>query len=102
MQAGKTIVDVSGEVDMRTSRTLQEKLRELVGKKVSPIIVNFENVEYMDSSGLATLVECLQGVRTYDGRLLLYGLSSNLQEVFRVLKLDSIFSMVASEQEALG
>ena len=53
---GKIIVDVSGDFDMKTSRLLQKSLKELVGAKISPIIVNLEKVSYMDSSGLATLV----------------------------------------------
>ena len=97
----KTIVDVSGDVDMRTSKKLQNMLRELVKRKTSPIIINLEEVSYMDSSGLATLIECLQGVRTYAGEMLLYGLSENLQEVFKVLKLDNLFSMLLTEEEAL-
>ena len=99
---GKIIVDVSGDVDMKTSRLLQKSLKELVGAKISPIIVNLEKVSYMDSSGLATLVECLQGVRTYKGQLRLFGLSQNLKEVFKIVKLDSIFSIFSSENDALA
>ena len=98
---GKTIVDVSGELVMRTSAKLQKELKELVAKRTTPIIISFEEVSFMDSSGLATLVECLLETRKYSGDLRLYGVSTNIQHVFKVLKLDNIFSIYSSEKEAL-
>jgi len=98
---GRTVVDVSGELVMRTSAKLQKKLTELVAAETTPIIINFEEVSFMDSSGLATLVECMLGVRKYKGDLRLYGVSANIRQVFKVLKLDKIFSIYSSEKEAL-
>jgi len=99
---GRTIVDVFGDIDMKTSDALTVVLRDLADKKTTQIIVNLENVDFMDSSGLAALVECLQRVRKYNGRLRLFGLSKNLMEVIKIVKLDSVFSIFSTEKEALS
>ena len=96
------IIDVFGDIDMKTSDALSAVLRELADKKTSDIIINLDHVNFMDSSGLAALVECLQKVREYNGRLRLFGLSKNLTEVIKIVKLDSIFSIFSTEKEALS
>ncbi|NIA21525.1 MAG: anti-sigma factor antagonist, partial [Anaerolineaceae bacterium] len=57
-----TIVHLAGDVDLNVSPALRKRLKELTGDKKSKIVVNLADVPYIDSSGVATLVECLQGV----------------------------------------
>lgn len=96
------IVRVSGEVDMKTSPELRRYLIALVGEKVKWIIVNIEKVNYIDSSGLATLVECLQGARKYSGRLSLTGMNENIEDIFVMTRLDTIFEVFKTEEDALA
>ncbi|MEW6356817.1 MAG: STAS domain-containing protein [Planctomycetota bacterium] len=96
------IVRVSGEVDMKTSPELRRHLVALVGEKSKWIIANLENVAYIDSSGLATLVECLQGVKKYGGRLSLTGMNDNIKDIFVMTRLDTIFEVFDTEEKALG
>jgi len=87
------LVRVAGEIDMSTSPPLREHLVDLVGRKVSPIRIDMGKVTYIDSSGIATLVECLQGVQTYQGELVLLNVTGDVKDVFELVRLDSIFKM---------
>ena len=96
-----TIVDVTGDVEMRSSPALRKELLALTVTKKAHIVVNLEGVSYIDSSGIATLIECLQGVKRYDGAFRLYGVNPQIQNVFAMAKLDRIFAICESEKEAL-
>ncbi len=97
------IVGLSGEVDMSTSPDARKAFLDLtVEKKTRRIIVDLSQVTYIDSSGLATLIECLQKTRSYGGQLRLFGLNDNIKDVFSLARLDTIFDIRKSEQDALA
>jgi len=86
-------VKVAGEIDMSTSPALRTHLVDFVANRASPIRVNMEKVTYIDSSGIATLVECLQGVQTYGGELILLNVTEEVRDVFELVRLDTIFTI---------
>ena len=90
---GAAVIHVSGEVDMSTSPDLRKVLQTEVKAKTAKIIVDLDGVSYIDSSGLATLVECLQGVRKYNGELFLAGLKQTVKDVFEIARLDEVFEL---------
>jgi anti-sigma B factor antagonist len=57
------------------------------------LIVNLSAVQYMDSSGVATLVQALQQVKRYNGRLVLVGPNERVRSIFQIARLDSIFEI---------
>lgn len=96
------IVGLSGEVDMSTSPAARRVFLDLVEKKPNKIVVDLSQVTYIDSSGLATLVECFQNTRKYGGKLRLFGLNDNIKDVFSLARLDTIFDICKSEEEAIS
>jgi len=100
-EGNATVLSLSGEIDMNNSTEVREVLRQLVERKVQNIVVNMGGVSYIDSAGLATLVECLQGLKKYNGRLILTDLKENVKDVFSVARLDMVFEIRDSEKEAL-
>jgi len=96
-----TIVHLEGDVDLNVSPLLRTRLKELTGSKTPKIVVNLAGVPYIDSSGVATLVECLQGVSRYGGKLHLAAMVRQARSVFGVSRLDTVFSIYDSLQEAL-
>ena len=96
------IVGLSGEVDMSTSPEVRRAFLDLVEKKAPKILVDLSSVSYIDSSGLATLVECFQNTRKYGGKLRLFGLNENIKDVFTLARLDTIFDIKGTEQDALS
>ncbi len=90
------LVQVSGEVDMSNSPTVRETLIDLTGQKAGAIVVNLEGVTYMDSSGIATLVEGLQEANAYGGKFRLAALTPKVMQVFELARLTDVFEIFPS------
>jgi anti-sigma B factor antagonist len=99
-QRGITIVDVSGDIDMGTSPALRTTLLEAL-KKTSRLVVNLREVRYVDSSGIASLVEVLKEAHNKQKRLILFGLNKAVHEVLQLTRLSKIFEIRETEEEAL-
>jgi len=94
------ILNLKGDVDLHHSPKLRELLQSKVKAKCPKLLLNFEEVGYIDSSGLATLVEYYQGSRTYSGKIYLAALSTRVKSVFDLVRLSEIFSISPSVDEA--
>jgi anti-sigma B factor antagonist len=101
-QGNSTLVDVQGDIDLYNSPEVRKIiLEELKEKKVARLIVNLTGVRYIDSSGVASLVEGLKVSRSMSSRFMLYGLSPAAREVLELSRLIRVFEVYGSEQEAL-
>ncbi len=98
-QDGVTVIQVTGEININTSPDLR-KLFEKQGSK--KIVVDLEKVTYIDSSGLATLVEILKKTKTQGGSLGLSAMSDKVKSLFEITKLDKLFSIFPNQQEAVS
>lgn len=96
------VISAEGDVDLYSSPKLREAIIEAVESKLSPIVVNLADVTYIDSSGVATLVEGFQLSKEYGGKFRLAGISERAIEVLRLARLDRVFDICESEAEALG
>jgi len=99
-QTGTTIIDVTGDIDMGTSPALRKTLLESL-KKTPRLVVNMREVRYVDSSGIASLVEVLKEARNTKKRLVLFGLNATVHDVLQVTRLSTIFEIRETEEEAL-
>lgn len=100
-KSGLSVCHVEGEIDINSSPAIKKSFDRLLSSKTPKIIVNFSKVTYVDSSGLATLVEILKNMRSYGGRLRLTNLSSKIKSLFEITKLDKLFEIIADEQDAI-
>ena len=100
-EAEFTVVAVSGEVDLYSSPSMREAVLSALSKKSPNVVVDLSGVSYMDSSGIATLVEGLQAARRIKGRLVLAGLTDRVREVFELARLQSVFELSPSVDAAL-
>lgn len=100
---GFVILDISGDIDLAHSPQMRKALLgEIKEKKLPKVFLNLESVRYMDSSGIATLVEGLKASRDIGSRLILYSLSRHVREVMHLARLNTIFEIFEDEQQALG
>ena len=101
-QEGLTLVDVVGDIDLYNSpemrKTLIGQLRE---KGVGRVIVNLTQVKYIDSSGVASLVEGLKISREMGSRFILFGLSPAAREVLELSRLIKVFEVYDNEAQAM-
>jgi anti-sigma B factor antagonist len=96
-----TIVELSGEVDLYSSPEMRKHLLKLVQDKTPVIVIDLEKVSYIDSSGVATLVEGLQEAGKYSGTLKLTNLHDTVRHVFELSSLDKVFDIYNSLDEAI-
>lgn len=95
------IIEIAGEVDLYSSPQVRKVIVELTNKKKPALLINLAAVSYMDSSGVATLVEGLQRMKEYGGRLCIYNLQGSVRDVFELSRLDKVFNIFNNETEAI-
>ena len=98
-QDGVSIFQVHGEINISTSPEFRKLFEKEPKKK---IVIDFERVTYIDSSGLATLVEVLKRTKTQGGALGLAGMSDKVKSLFEITKLDQLFSIFQSQTDAVN
>ncbi len=103
LDAEKTVVvvEAAGEIDLHRSAAFQEALLEPLKKHPQRMIVDMTGVSYMDSSGVASLVKLLSRVRRDKINLRLAGLTPRVRNVFEITRLDTVFELYPSLQEAI-
>jgi anti-sigma B factor antagonist len=98
-----TIFDISGDIDLATSPELRKPLlRELRELRTPRVVLNLKAVRYIDSSGVASLVEGLKASRDVGSRFILFGLNTTVREVLQLSKLVRIFEICESEEQAVA
>jgi len=98
-----TIFDISGDIDLATSPELRKPLlRELRELRTPRVVLNLKAVRYIDSSGVASLVEGLTASRDVGARFILFGLNTTVREVLQLSKLVRIFEICESEEQAVA
>ena len=101
--SGRTaVVEVSGDVDLHRSAAFQQSLLEVVDRRPERIVVDLGGVGYMDSSGVASLVKLLSRTRLQKITLCLAALCPRVRSVFEITRLDTVFDVYDTEEEALG
>ena len=95
------IIECSGEVDLYSSTQLREALVKELNGAASSVLINMTGISYIDSSGIATLLEGLQLSRKTQKRFGLYGLQKNARSVLRLARLDTVFTIWENEEEAV-
>jgi len=96
------ILDISGDIDLAHSSELRRVvLVEFRENRTPKVILNLLEVNYIDSSGVASLVEGLKASRDVGARLILFGLSPIAYEVLQLSKLLKVFEIYDTETLAL-
>ncbi len=85
-----------GDIDLAGSPTLREELKRVAAARPGRIIVDLAGVSYMDSSGVATLVEALQMTRKNRAKLVLCNLQDRVRSIFEIAKLETVFTITAT------
>lgn len=97
----RSVVHVSGDIDLYTSPKLRDTVLELFRKRgQESVIVDLGDVHYIDSSGIASLVEGLQEAKKRKARFVLVGLNESPRHVLELTRLLNVFEIAATVEEA--
>ena len=96
-----TIVSPVGEIDLSRAPSLRVQLTAVQAKKPKRLIIELAGVPYMDSSGVATLVEAMQNARRTGGKLILSAMQDRVRSIFEIARLDMVFTIVNTTDEGL-
>ncbi len=100
---GVSVVALDGRIVLGDeSNALREKLKSLIAEGKKQIILNMDNIKYIDSSGLGTLVAAHCSAKTQGASLRLCHLGSKFQEVLQITKLLTVFEVCDTEAAALA
>ena len=97
---GATIVALDGDVDLESSPAAREVLMKSVSD-AKKVLVDLSGVSYIDSSGVATLVEALQSARKKDTEFALVAVSEPTRRVLELARLDKVFTLHKTVEDGL-
>src|SRR5881396_2507741 len=95
------VLPLEGEIDLHVSPTVAASLDAMIGKKPKRLVVDLSRVTYIDSAGLAALIEGMQKVEGYGGKFLLAGLQETVRSIFEISRLDQVFQIFPDADAAL-
>ena len=98
---GCKILNVCGDVDVYTSPKVKEHINSLIEKEVYKIVVNLEDVRYVDSTGLGVLIGTLKKVKEHNGYIVLVCTNPQIKKIFQITGLVKIFNMFVNNEEAI-
>jgi anti-sigma B factor antagonist len=96
-----SVIDIKGELTAFAEGVLMQAYNQASDGRVRAIVLNFEGLEYMNSSGIGLLVTLLIRVNREKQRLLTYGLSEHYRNIFQITRLDDAITIYDSEEAAV-
>ena len=90
-QPEPSIISLEGEIDLHESPNVRESLRPLIERKAPRIYVDMAEVTYIDSSGLAVLIDAMQRIANYGGKFGLIAIRPSVRTVLEIARLDQVF-----------
>ena len=99
---GIEVIDVAGTIDIYTAPRLRELLIDLVSTDNCQLIINMDQVEFLDSTGLGVLVGALKRVRAHDGSLDLVCTQERILKLFRITGLTKVFGIHETVDQAIA
>ena len=95
------IIDVNGEMDLYNSYKLKELVMKMLEKKVQKFVINMENVEYIDSSGIGALIYLCSTIKKLSLKLLISNVRGSVKKVIELTKLMGYFPITGTVIEAV-
>ena len=96
-----TIMRPNGEIDLSRAPSLRHQISVVQATNPSRLIIDLTLVPYMDSSGVATLVEAMQIARRNGAKIVLCAMQERVKSIFEIARLDMVFTIVGTTEEAL-
>jgi anti-sigma B factor antagonist len=96
------VLPLNGEIDLHVSPVVTASLNAVIEKKPERVVIDLSDVTYIDSAGLAALIQAMQKVEAYGGRFSLAGLQEAVRSIFEISRLDQVFRIFPDTDTALA
>jgi len=96
------IIDMTGEIDAFADQEIHSAYTQAEGLNMPTIVLNFTQVGYINSTGIALIVSLISQARKTGRRLVVYGLSEHYMEIFRITRLADFVDLYADESSVLA
>ena len=97
-----SIIDIQGEITSTAENALMDAYTQATSSGARDLLLNFNDLEYMNSSGIGLLVTMLIRVKRQKQRLGVFGLSDHYRQIFELTRLDEAINIYADEAGALA
>src|ERR687891_2162226 len=101
-EPGGVVLDLSGEINGFGQQALDAAYAEAEANDPETILLNFEEVDYINSTGIALIVGLLAKARASKRRLVAFGLSDHYVEIFEITRLSDFMSVFPDEESAMS
>jgi anti-sigma B factor antagonist len=99
---GVVVIHVEGQLVITNRAELKDRLQDRLAAGDRRFVLDFSGTPYIDSSGLGALVTIAKRVREEGGDIRLAGLNDDLRQLFELTKLDTLFAIADTPQQALS
>ena len=96
------VLALAGEIDLHESAQVRQRLEPVLAQKPRRLLIDLTAVSYIDSSGLAALIEAFQRIQPQGGVLALCGLQPAVRDIFEIARLDQVFKIYPNRAAALA
>ena len=96
------VLTLAGEIDLHVLPTVRTSLNGMIAKKTKQLVIDPSGVSYIDSAGLEAVSEAMQEVEAYGGKFALAGLQETVSSIFKMSRLDQVFSIFPDVDAALA
>lgn len=100
--ARPNVLPLKGEIDLHVSPRIASSIQTMLAEKPKQVVVDLSEVTYIDSSGLAVLIEGMQNAAAYGGKFALAGLQETVRPIFEIARLDQVFQIFPNTDAALA
>ncbi len=99
---GGTVIDLRGDIDGSAGDALREAYAAASKPDPSIVVLNFHDVDYINSTGIAVIVGILAQARQEGRRLVAYGLTDHYRSIFEVTRIADFIHLYGDERSALA
>jgi len=95
---GVSIIEMNGKFDIEQAENFENNFNKLIADRPKTVGLDLNNVNYIDSSAIGSIIKSLNTVKNYGGEMILFGLKPMILNVFKLAKLDNFFKILTAEE----
>lgn len=96
-----TVLQLVDSLDISNAHQIRKALFDAISSESAQVVVNLQDLDFIDSSGLAALAQGLRRAREYEGNLCLCSMRSPVRLIFEMTRFDKVFEIFVTEEDAV-